>query len=89
MWATIYSKIHEVGKLMPWHEKHLPFMLRFIDDIIGIWVGDRMEWKDFKNDVSNFGILTWTFEEPSTSVNFLDLTISIEENNFVTKTDQR
>ena len=66
-------------------------MLRFIDDIIGIWVGDPrgMEWKEFKKDVSNFGILTWTFEEPSKLVNFLDLTISIEGNGIVTKTYQK
>ena len=48
-----------------------------------------MEWKEFKRDVSNFGILTWTFEELSKSVNFLDLTISMEENKIVTKTYQK
>ena len=48
-----------------------------------------MEWKEFKKDVSNVGILTWTFEEPSKSVNFLDLTILIEENEIVTNTYQK
>ena len=33
--------------------------------------------------------MTWTFEEPSKSVNFLDLTISIEGNEIVTKTYQK
>ena len=47
-----------------------------------------MEWKEFKKDVSNFGILTWIFEESSKSVNLLDSTISIEGNEIV-KTYQK
>ena len=48
-----------------------------------------MEWKEFRKDVSNFGILTKTFEEPSKSVNFLELTIAIEGSKIVTKTYQK
>ena len=65
MWANIYFAVHEMGNIMPRHGKHLPLILCFIDDINEIWVGDPrgMEWKEFKKDVSNVGILTWTFEE--------------------------
>ena len=40
-------------------------------------------------DTNNFGILTWEFEELSNSVDFLDLTITIENNSIVTKTYQK
>ena len=42
-----------------------------------------------KKDVNDFGILTWTFEEPPKSVEFLDLTISIERNEIVAKAYQK
>ena len=38
---------------------------------------------------NNFGILEWEFEEPSKAVNFLDLTISIENEKISTKTFQK
>ena len=49
-------------------------------------------WKwlmDFKNKTNNFRIMRWEFEEPASSVKFLDLTISIENNKIVTKTYQK
>jgi len=66
----------------------MPLFRRFIDDIFGIWIGDDESWEQFKRDTNNFGILTWELEEPSTTINFLDLTISIESNYITTKTYQ-
>ncbi|KAL7550369.1 hypothetical protein ACHAWF_015150, partial [Thalassiosira exigua] len=45
--------------------------------MFGIWLddGNTTTWPAFKRDVDDFGILTWEFEELSTSVDFLDLTI--------------
>ena len=57
--------------------------------MFGIWVGSQEEWANFKQDTNNFGILTWEFEEPSLSVDFLDLTIKIEHNRITTKTYQK
>jgi len=57
--------------------------------MFGIWIGSDAEWVEFQNDTNNFGILTWDFEEPSLSVDFLDLTISIEANTIVTTTFQK
>ena len=37
----------------------------------------RQEWNAFKKDLAS-GLLTWEVEEPSFSVNFLDLTIHIK-----------
>ena len=89
MWATTYFCVHECRKLIPTYKNQLSLLRRFIDDMIGIWVGSASEWQSFKNDTNNFGILTWEFEEPSTSVVFLDLTISIKSGRIVYKTFQK
>ena len=90
MWATIYYGVHESTTLIPKYTSNLPIFLRFIDDILGIWIGDRAAWQRFKQDVNSFGILTWEIDEPSTSVDFLDLTISIsQDGNITTKTYQK
>jgi len=57
--------------------------------MFGVWVGSDEEWITFKNDVSNFRILTWEFEEQCSSLAFLDLTISIESNRISTRTYQK
>ena len=81
--------------LIPKFNNKLLLFLRFIDDIVGIWIGNPLEqsatqsWEDFKKETNNFGILEWEFEEPSKTVNFLDLTISIENEKISTKTFQK
>ena len=65
---------------------------RFIDDIFGIWIPSldgANTWANFKKDTNNFGILSWDFEEPSQEVNFLDLTIRIEDSSITSKTFQK
>ncbi|KAL7552838.1 hypothetical protein ACHAWF_016084 [Thalassiosira exigua] len=89
MWATIYFAVHEIGKLLPTYGRFLLLFKRFIDDMFGIWIGDGSHaWLNFKAQTNNFEILTWEFEEPSTSVGFLDLTISIEDRQIQTRTFQ-
>ena len=91
MWATIYYAVHEMGLLIPKYNNNLLIFLWFIDDMFGIWLddGNATTWPAFKRDVDDFGILTWEFEELSTSVDFLDLTISIEGSSLTTKTYQK
>lgn len=58
--------------------------------MFGIWTGTALEFDQFKIDTDNFGILTWEFEEPSTTVDFLDLTITIDHRRRITtKTYQK
>ena len=75
-WAKIYFAVHKMGTLIPKYGHCFPLSARFIDDIIGVWVGDPngIEWQELKNDTNDFSILKWEFEEPSRSVDFLDLT---------------
>lgn len=92
MWATIYFAYHEVHTLIPNHGHNLFYFKRFIDDMFGIWTGNTTtDWSTFCDDVNNFGILTWDIEEQqlTSSVDFLDLTLSIKENKIVSRTFQK
>ena len=89
-WATIYFWTHEFNCLEPKHGKHHLYRRRFLDDVKGIWTGNHTnEWEEYKKDMNNFGILKWEFSELSHKVDFLDLTISIENGRIVTKTYQK
>jgi hypothetical protein len=92
MWATLYYAYHEVHTLIPKHGHNLLYFKRFIDDIFGVWIGNTTtEWDDFCNDVDTFGILTWDIKKQklSSSVDFLDLTLTIEGSRIVSRTFQK
>ena len=91
MWATIYFTCHEIMTLIPKYSRYLLIFKRFIDDMFDILLNDGTPdaWENFKADKINFGILTWEFEEPLQSVDFLDLTIIIERNRIITTTYQK
>jgi hypothetical protein len=74
----MYTALHERKTLLPKYAGHLYFLRQFIDNKIGIWIDtDPDQWQNFKDDMNNFGVLTWKVKELSKSVNFLDLTITI------------
>lgn len=80
MWATIYFSVHESNTLLPNFGDNLLLYVRYIDDIFGIWIGESNEdWIEFKASTNNFGQLTWSFTELSSSISFLDLTISVRD----------
>ena len=95
IWATIYFWYYEKTVLIPKYGTKIPFFRRFIDDMYAIvLIGGQTgltasEWAEFKEDLDDFGLLTWEIEEPSHSVNFLDLTIEIRDGHFFTKTYQK
>ena len=91
MWATIYYAVHEMGILIPKYTNNLLMFICFIDDMFGIWIDNSTPdaWNNFKLDVNNFWILEWDIEEPSDSVDFLDLTISLKNRRITTKTYQK
>ncbi|KAL7549884.1 hypothetical protein ACHAWF_013203 [Thalassiosira exigua] len=89
MWATIYFAVHKMGLLLLKYQNNLLLFCRFIGDMIGIWVGNGATSHAFKQDADNFSIITWEFEEPSKSVAFLDLSITIEGSSLTTKTYQK
>ena len=63
MWANTYYWTHEKSKLIPAYSHCLLLFQRFVDNMFRVWVGSDAKWISLKNNVSNFGILTWEFEE--------------------------
>ena len=68
------------------------FYRRFIDDVIGIWCPnnnheqDALEWDNFKNKMNAFPGLTWEFSEREKTIDFMDMTISINKSNKIETT---
>jgi hypothetical protein len=92
IYATIYYSFHEETKLLTTYQSSLLYYRRFIDDVLGIWTPtdpDDSKWPAFKADLS-FGLLRWETEDLAYSVNFLDLTISIDRDyKLTTRTFQK
>ena len=88
-WATIFFGLYENVLLPKWAER-VSFYKRFIDDVLGVWLchpcpsQDRLLWNDFCNDMQQWHGLVWDCEAPSTSVDFMDLSISIVGNRVKT-----
>ena len=93
--ATLYFGFYEKTYLLQKYAKNLLFFKRQIDDILGIWVDhhdsdNTTTWDNFLQDVNNFGSLQWNLEEVGQQVNFLDITVRINENQRIeTKTYQK
>jgi hypothetical protein len=81
-YATLYYSDHENKLLEKYPE--IIFYRRYIDDIFAIWnpleVQDNIRWLNFQHDLNQCGKLRWETSERSTSINFLDLQLTIESN---------
>ena len=89
-YATIFFAYFERKNILPTFYTNLPFYIRFIDDIFGIWdESGTANFHDFNKSLNNQCKLTWKTERPSMTANFLDLTLRIENNKIVTKTYQK
>ena len=91
MYATIYYSYHEETNLM--HLSYIKFYRRLIDDAF-IVIEDNTPFADLESNMNNFGPegkrLNWEVEQPATTVDFLDLTITIQEDGTIaTKTFQK
>ena len=88
LYAALYYAYHEKRQLIPKYGHRLLYFKRFINDGLGIWLGEAdAEWDSFINEVDNFGKLRWTNTGLMTEVDFLDLTIQIDDHrNVRTKT---
>ena len=47
------------------------------------------EWREFKRDMNGFGILKWDVNDPTLSVDCLDLTLAIKNGNIHSKSYQK
>ena len=66
------------------------YFKQYIDDIVLIWLWeeDTSAWDAFKSDLK-LGILTWEVNEPSSLVDFLDMTLFIVDGHIETCTYQK
>eukprot|EP00804_Cyclotella_cryptica_P003528 CCRYP_002160-RA/>CCRYP_002160-RA protein AED:0.15 eAED:0.13 QI:0/-1/0/1/-1/0/1/0/166 len=77
---TLLSKYHDFLIRILFHA-------RFIDDVFFIWTSDMdSTWESLIQDYNNYGILKCDITSPKTAVNFLNLTIMIENDRFTTDT---
>ena len=89
IWAMIYFHWHEKHNLIPNYGTKIPFMVRFVDNIFGVALVGKEdgfsvdEWSQFQVNIDDFGIFRWDVNESSSSANFLDLTIAIEDGAIV------
>lgn len=87
--AIIFFAIHEDFLLSKWGVS-IPFYLRFIDDVFGVWLAnpnyitDDRSWNEFQEDVNKFHGLPWEFIPRAAKVTFMDLTISIDGDRLLT-----
>jgi len=89
-YATLYWAYMERKYIIPKWKNQLYFLKRFIDDKFGIWIGTKEEFTSFIQDINSYTQLTWTSDGLQKEVNFLDLTISIDNHHqIVTKTYQK
>jgi hypothetical protein len=89
MYAVLYYGIHELT-LIPQFKATVPFYKRYIDDVLGVWITDEdaetdeRNWTKFQAAMP-FGKLTWEFSPRTPSVNFLDLTLTLEHQRIMTR----
>jgi hypothetical protein len=93
VYANLYFGWYKKEFLLPKYQDHLKrifFHRRFIDDVFFIWLGGTDTiWQELIRDYNNFGLLKWDVMNPTTAVNFLDLTVTIEKDRLTTKTFQK
>ena len=87
--ATLFFAFHEDVVFDKW--KHcISFNRRFIDDGLAVWLHqstieeDEKCWQAFQDDINDYHGLKWTFTKREKSVDFMDMKISIQNNEIVT-----
>lgn len=90
MYATLYYLIHELRiiKLFP----EISLYGRYIDDGFGCWTPsldtdvsvDEARWRLFKTAVQGYGRLEWVISDRTRQVNFLDITVMLQEDGQTT-----
>ena len=80
-YATLFFAIHE-NRILASHP-NISFYKRYIDDVCGVWVPspnvetNSANWARFQADMQSYHGIEWTFSPLATSVDFLDITVSI------------
>ena len=89
-WATIFFGLYESSAILPKWSCYVAFYRRFIDDVFRIWVPhpcpnrNATLWQEFQTDMQGWHGLCWEFTNPSTTGNFMGLTLSITNDKIET-----
>jgi hypothetical protein len=81
IYTTLFFAWFEREQILTKYKCNLVLYCCQIDDIFGIWQHDKNNpdrWTEFKSDINSYTKLDWNTEELSSSVNFLNLMISLE-----------
>ena len=93
IYAILFFAYFKRTILLRKYKKNLLLYVCQIDDIFGIWADDPNnlnDWGDFKNDLNNASKLEWDTTSLRTSVDFLDITITLgDDGTLSTKTFQK
>ena len=87
--ATIFYGLHE-QQFLPERSQHVIYYKQFIDGIFRIWlphsnpIKNNELWELFKHRMQSWHGLEWEFTQPSSTCNFMDLTISISNSEITT-----
>ena len=90
-YANLFFAIHE-NRVLPKYPNNILIHKRYIDDIFGIWVpsedtvSDDEKWTNFKREIDDYHGLKWIFSPRCKRVDFLDITISLDDNMKLTTT---
>ena len=82
IYATVFFAYFERKVISTKYKSNFIFYRRKIDDIFAIWKTDPSApnaWNEFKSDLNSLCKLEWNTEDLCESVNFLDLTIWIDD----------
>ena len=84
-YATIYFAVREQF-LLEKYKDNLFFYRRYIDDIFGVWIPSNGDFtfEDFTKDLK-YHKLCWETNQPTTSVVFLDMQLTIKNNSIHTQ----
>ena len=90
--AVLYMAINGETRALTIFAEHLALYRRFIDDIFFVWIChpnpaiDAARYALFKERLNAAPGLTWITTDLSKSVNFLDMTITLRDDNTFTTT---
>lgn len=82
-YTTLYFAIHE-NRFVPKYRSNVALYKHFIDDVIGIWLPydtakeDDALWSNFGKGINSYQGLKWIVTKCTTSLDFMDLTITID-----------
>jgi hypothetical protein len=85
----VFFGLHEEVLIPRWSEQ-VPFYKSFIDDVIGAWIPhpdqdeNSKQWTEFQADMNGWYGLEWECTTPSTSINFMDLSITLVDGRIST-----